>query len=126
MQEPDHAIPGLLIDANNKFVLVAFSNETVGVFVQRLDMIPGVGDVERYCEMGLWVVVRRATGDNVSIFDPEYDGSFYQFTTAEEREAVQIAKEMALKVWPEWCPHLRAKYRPRHDFMPLASRLAEA
>lgn len=124
--EADYAIPGLLLDAQNDFVLAAFSDDTLGVFVGRLTAIPTKKEVQSLCERGLWVVLKRNKGDDLQIFDPEYDGGFYEFTTPQERESVVIAKALALHVWPEWCPHLRSEMTPRTDFMVLTGETIEA
>lgn len=120
--ELEVAIPGLLI-SRDKFVLSVLSFDAVGVYVRRLDDIPNEKEVQRLAENGLWVVVHRTSGDDITVHDPSFRGGHYSFKTAEERESVEFAMSLAMHVWPEWCPHLRGIIQPRRDFLPLTAWL---
>ena len=122
----EHYVPGLLIDARGHIALAVLADTSVGVSVERFDWIPTPAEeMTRQMSNTSWVIVDR---DNESMYMATPSGEYIypkDLKGAEANEAAQFAIELALSLWPDWCPNLRDVYKPR-TIIPLPRQMPEA
>lgn len=122
----ENYVPGLLIDARGHLALAVLADTSVGVSVERFDWIPSPAEeMTRQMSNTSWVIVDR---DNESMYMATPSGEYIypkDLKGAEANEAAQFAIELALALWPDWCPNLRDVYKPR-TIIPLPRQMPEA
>jgi hypothetical protein len=108
---------GMLLDAREELAVVLMSEDAVGVSVARYDQLPARESLRQELRQKLWIVVFRDAGEEVFVSSADTSGLDdavqYKLSSPQERESVQFAMEVAMGVWPEWCPHLRDEVKPR-------------
>jgi len=122
----ENYVPGLLIDARGHIALAVLADTSVGVSVERFDWIPSPAEeMTRQMSNTSWVIVDR---DNESMYMATPSGEYIypkDLKGAEANEAAQFAIELALALWPDWCPNLRDVYSPR-TIIPLPRQMPQA
>ena len=122
----ENYVPGLLIDARGHLALAVLADTSVGVSVERFDWIPSPAEeMTRQMSNTSWVIVDR---DNESMYMATPSGEYIypkDLKGAEANEAAQFAIELALALWPDWCPNLRDVYSPR-TIIPLPRQMPQA
>lgn len=124
----ENYVPGLLIDARGHLAFAVLADSSVGVSVERFDWIPHKAEeMTEHMATTTWVIVDR---DNESMYMATPSGEYVYpqdlgSKGAEANEAAQFAIELALALWPDWCPNLRDVYKPR-TIIPLPRQMPQA
>lgn len=110
-----HAVPGMIVDARGQLALAILSNDAVGVTVTRFSQMLTAAEFVPLLHSETWITVYRDEGEALFLVGPDLpneDVGEVELKTPQENEAAQMAVELAVLVWPEWCPGCRKKYKP--------------
>jgi hypothetical protein len=114
---PQRVLPTLAVDSRNRLVAVVVSENVIGVCMKRLGeeaLTQGVYSDRLHQES--WATLLREHDGlffvTVAGLIPE-EGESTVLAKPDNMEAVHMAIEIGLSVWPEWGQSLRGRFQPK-------------
>ena len=117
LSTPQRVLPTLAVDSRNRLVAVVVSEQVVGVCMKRLgeEALTQGAYTERLHEESWATLIREHDSlffVTVAGLVPA-EGESPVLAKPDNMEAVHMAIEIGLAVWPEWGRQLRGRFQPK-------------
>jgi len=120
------AMPGMLLDMDNKIAVAVVTGTTVGVCLRRFDSTPLMNEVAGFLDTEKWLLVTRERGTVIHAISPDSeDAEQIQVKSDLEKETALLTFQLALFIWPEWGEKVRGRVPPRF-IIPIPSEVIQA
>jgi len=126
---PQQVLPTLAVDSKNRLVAVVVSDDIIGVCMKRIGQEALTQDsyMERLHREAWGTLIRKHDGvffvTIAGLMPTEDDPRPVLLSRADNMEAVHMAIEIGLSVWPEWGNELRKRFTPKPPLYVHLSRL---
>jgi hypothetical protein len=120
---PQQVLPTLAVDSKDRLVAVVVSADVVGVCMKRLgpEALTTATYRERLQQEAWGTLIRQHDGvffiTVAGLIPTEEDWCPTLIAKADNMEAVHMAIEIGLAVWPEWGGALRLRFTPKHAIL---------